>query len=84
MISLRMDPDLEEELRLAAKAKGVSKSKFLRMLLIERLQSDKDRERLSWELGKDLFGKHGSGRSDLSRNRKNILKEKIRGKASRH
>lgn len=60
MISLRMDPDLEEELRLAAKAKGVSKSKFLRMLLIERLQSDKDRERLSWELGKDLFGKHGS------------------------
>jgi predicted nucleic acid-binding protein len=36
-------------------------------------------EKLSaWELGKDLFGRHSSGRGDLSLRRKEILKEKVR------
>ncbi|GHU48775.1 hypothetical protein FACS1894200_06480 [Spirochaetia bacterium] len=34
----------------------------------------------SYELGKDVFGKYGSGRSDLSVNYKALLKDKIRAK----
>ncbi|MHC6204055.1 hypothetical protein ACYULU_12780 [Breznakiellaceae bacterium SP9] len=34
----------------------------------------------SYELGKDVFGKYGSGRSDLSVNYKTLLKDMIRAK----
>jgi hypothetical protein len=30
-----------------------------------------------WTAGKDLFGKHSSGRSDLSQNRKVIVRDRI-------
>ncbi len=30
-----------------------------------------------WELGKVVFGAHGSGRGDLSENRKTLLKAKL-------
>jgi hypothetical protein len=35
------------------------------------------------EFDKELFGKFGSGRGDLSTNRKHILKEKLHGKVGR-
>jgi hypothetical protein len=37
----------------------------------------------AWELGKDLFGKHGSGLGDLSRRRKKLVSEKIRARRQR-
>jgi len=33
-----------------------------------------------YQLGKDLFGKYGSGKGNLSQDYKKILKEKLRGK----
>ena len=30
-----------------------------------------------WELGKDLFGKYSSGKGNLSKDRKKILKQKL-------
>ncbi len=37
----------------------------------------------AWETGQDLFGKYASGRDNLSSNRKEILKEKLRTKVTR-
>lgn len=34
----------------------------------------------SYELGEDLFGQHGSGRNDLSKNYKSILKDRLHDK----
>ena len=84
MISVRIDPTLENELSLVAKEKGMSKSKYLRGLIIEKLETERVHKKTPWELGKHVFGKFDSGRSDLSKNRKAILKEKIREKACRH
>jgi RHH-type rel operon transcriptional repressor/antitoxin RelB len=37
----------------------------------------------AWEVGKNLFGKYASGRSDLSTDRKRILQEKLRARRAR-
>jgi predicted DNA-binding protein len=81
MISLRLDKDTENQLIRIASAKGVTKSAFLRQILLERLDEEKHAA-TPWELGKESFGRMGSGRSDLATNRKSILKEKIRAKNS--
>jgi Ribbon-helix-helix protein, copG family len=75
-ISIRLDENLERELELAAATKGVSKSTLVRQCLAEYLLRNKPKK-AAWELGKELFGQVGSGRSDLSRNRKRIVREKI-------
>ena len=47
-------------------------------LLLRLGQKRKQDERITpWALGKDLFGAHGSGRGDLSKNRKALLKAKL-------
>lgn len=84
MISVRIKPELEEELQRASEAHGISKSAYIRNLIEEKLQEERETNRTPWELGKSLFGKQGSGRDDLSKNRKSILKEKLRAKAGRH
>jgi len=84
MISVRIDPTLEDELGLVAKEKGMSKSEYLRGLIIEKLESERAQKMTPWELGKQVFGQFDSGRSDLSKNRKAILKEKLREKVRRH
>jgi hypothetical protein len=40
-------------------------------------------ERSAFDMGKDLFGRHGSGRRDLSQRRKEIFKETVREKLAR-
>lgn len=81
-ISLRLSKRLEEQLERAARFAGVSKSEFLRRCLEKELESDETRPS-AYELGKDLFGKYGSGRGDLARNAEKIVKEIIREKARR-
>jgi predicted DNA-binding protein len=81
-ISLRLSKQLEERLDRAASLAGVSKSEFMRRCLEKELESDENRPS-AYELGKDLFGGEGSGRGDLARNAKKIVKEIIREKARR-
>lgn len=83
MISVRLDKRLEVRLTRAASAKGLSKSAYLRKILVENLEKESGEES-PWELGKDLFGKFGSGRSDLSKNRKALLREKVYAKLRRN
>ena len=80
-ISVRFDDQLQRELAKAAKLEGLSKSEFIRRCVAEHLAGT-SHDRLPWELGKDLFGRTGSGRSDLAREHKKVFREKLHGKKS--
>ena len=81
-LSFPIDPLLGAWSDRAASRKRVSKSQLVRDCLQAYLSADNDAP-LAWELGKDLFGKVGSGRSDLSRNRKQIVREKLNARHRR-
>lgn len=81
-VTIRLPVPLEKELARAASRKRVSKSQLIRDCLQAFLNADNDTP-LAWELGKDLFGKVGSGRSDLSRNRKQIVRDKLHARHRR-
>ncbi len=75
-LSIRLDAELEQRLESAAVVAGVSKSEFVRQCLQERLaELPAGDSRRAWELGKHLFGKFGSGRTDVSQNSEQILGE---------
>lgn len=78
MITLRLDPTLEQKINHAAKHLGLSKSELVRKSVVEYI--DKISKQNSWETGQDLFGKYASGDGTLSSNRKELLKEKLRAK----
>jgi len=78
MITLRLDPILEQKINNVAKHLGLSKSELVRKSLVEYI--GKINKQNAWEAGQDLFGKYASGNGNLSANRKEILKEKLRTK----
>ena len=78
MISLRLDPELEERIGSAAKSLGISKSELLRKSVKAYLETIPKAN--AWELGKQYFGKYSSGRGNLAQDRKKLLKEKLRAK----
>jgi len=78
-ISIRLDKSIEEALRQRLQLSGIPLSEFVREAIREKL--DKEVGKPSpYELGKHLFGRYGSGRDDLSINRKAILREKLNAK----
>jgi len=81
-ISLRLSKKLEQALGQAARLAGISKSEFVRRCLEQHLADEESRPS-AYELGKDLFGRYGSGRGDLARNSEKYVKEIIRAKANR-
>ncbi len=78
MITLRLDPKLEKTINDAAHRLGLSKSELIRKSVTEYI--NKLEKPSPWELGSDIFGKYASGQGNLSRDRKALLKEKIRAK----
>ncbi|RPI74866.1 MAG: CopG family transcriptional regulator [Desulfobacteraceae bacterium] len=82
-ISIRLGDRLVRELNKYARRAGKSKSELIRNLIADFL--NKKTNRLSpWELGKEAFGREGSGRGNLAQDRKSILKEKQHAKNNRH
>lgn len=78
MITLRLDPKLERAVNITAKNLGLTKSELIRKSILEYLgKLDKPG---SWEVGKDLFGNYSSGLNNLSTERKELIKKKIRAK----
>ena len=78
MITLRLDPELEKTINNTANRLGLSKSELIRKSVTEYI---KQLEKPSpWELGHDIFGKYASGKGNLSKDRKVLLKEKISAK----
>jgi predicted DNA-binding protein len=78
MITLRLDPKIEQDVNNTAKNLGITKSELIRNSILEYL-SKLDTAN-AWEVGQDLFGKYSSGLNNLSTERKKIVKEKIRAK----
>ena len=78
MITLRLDPELENSIQRSAKLLGISKSELIRNSVKEYLS--KLSKPNPWELGKDYFGKYASGQNNLSADRKLLLKNRIMAK----
>jgi plasmid stability protein len=82
-VTIRLPDELKAKLRHRLAAHGVTLSEFVREAIVEKLDRETAGTPSTYELGKDLFGKHGSGRDDLSTNRKAILGELLRAKHPR-
>lgn len=66
-LTVKLDPALEQTLAQRSAERGVPKSTVVKEALAEYLA----REPVSaYEAGKDLFGRHGSHRGDLSARRR--------------
>jgi hypothetical protein len=78
MITLRLDPKLEQAINNTAKNLGMTKSELIRKSIDEYL--GKLSKPNAWNVGQDLFGKYSSGQGNLSTDRKEIGKNKIRAK----
>jgi metal-responsive CopG/Arc/MetJ family transcriptional regulator len=78
MLTLRLNSELEKKLNNIAEMLGIPKSEIVRKSLKAYLkQLEKNN---AWATGKSLFGKYSSGKSNLSENRKAILKQKLQDK----
>jgi len=82
MISLRLTTDLEKKLNQIAKNEKISKSEVIKRALILYFEKN-EKQYNPYDLGKDLFGKYGSGINNLSKDYKSILKGKLREKYNR-
>ena len=78
MITLRLDPQLEKTVNNLAEQMKISRSELVRQSIFAFIE--RQEKPSPWELGKDFFGKHASGQSNLSVDRKTLVKEKIRAK----
>ena len=78
MITLRLDPKLEQSINNTAAQMGVSKSELIRKSITEFIS--KQDKPSAWELGSDIFGKYESSYESLSRDRKALVKDKIKAK----
>lgn len=82
MSSIRLPKDFEDRLGDMAEMEKTTKSEIIKRAL-RRYFDSVDRQANPFELGKDLFGRHGSGLGSLSKDYKRIIKEKIREKHAR-
>ncbi len=78
MITLRLDEKLEQDINTTANNLGLTKSELIRRSIHEYL--GKLERPGAWETGEDLFGKYSSGRGNLSTERKELVKARIRAK----
>jgi len=82
-ITIRLPARLEADLRRRAEAHGSKLSEFVREAIAEKLDREAGGRPSADELGVSAFGRHGSGRNDLSTDRKAILGQLFRVKHSR-
>ncbi len=78
MITLRLDPKLEQAVNNTAKNLGLTKSELIRKSIYDYLY--KLSKPNAWEIGENLFGKYSSGLSNLSTNRKELIKNRLKAK----
>ena len=75
-ITIRFDEEIETKLRREAEAASVTLSEFVRQLVVESLERRPKRE-TPYEAWERIYTGRTSGRSDLSKNRKKIIKEMV-------
>jgi hypothetical protein len=81
MLTLRLNPELEQTINNTARTLGVTKSELIRQSINDYIS--KLEQPNAWEAGKDLFGKYSSGLGNLSENRKDLIKNKLKAKVKR-
>jgi len=79
MTTVRLPEGLEKKLDDTSKAEKRSKSDLIKEAL-ERYFNREEPEKDPYELGKEYFGRYGSGEKDLSTTYKARIKEKIDAK----
>jgi Arc/MetJ-type ribon-helix-helix transcriptional regulator len=79
-VTIRLPTKLEARLRAHVRRLGVSLSDFVRDAIGEKLEREPTEGLSAYDVGRHLFGKHGSGRADLSSNRKIVLSNMLRRK----
>ncbi len=82
MISLRLTNDLEEQLNTISKTEKTSKSEIIKKALALYFEEYK-KGHGPYDLGKDMFGKYGSGKGTLSKDYKKLVKGRLHEKYSR-
>ena len=65
MLSVRVDDTLEHQLDRVARIQGISRSEVVRRSI--EAYVGKYQRPSPWEIGKDLFGRYGSGSSKQKR-----------------
>lgn len=81
MTTLRLDPELEKMLETYAELENVSKSAVIKEALAVYFRQNLQTAS-AFELGKDLFGQTGSGKSDKSTQYKKLIRKKLSEKRS--
>ena len=79
MTTVRLPPEIEHKLQVLSESRHKSKSEIIKEAL-ELFLEQENVEKDSFELGKDYFGRHGSGKKTEIRDYKKEVKEKIRAK----
>jgi len=80
-VSVRLDKETEELLEKAARIMSKPRSKVMKESIRNYCLKIVEREKKTpYELSKDLIGREGSGRSDLSVRGEEILREMLRKK----
>lgn len=81
MISVRLSKELKAKLEALAKQENMTKSDVVKEALSQYIIGH-EKKQTPYELGKDLFGQHGSGQHDLAKSYKQKVRDKINAKNS--
>lgn len=82
MISVRLEPELEQQLTCLSKELKISKSQIIKDSLCMYFDAidAKQHTKTAFKLDADLFGRHASGDSEHSAHYKQSIKDKIHAK----
>lgn len=81
MLSVRLPKELEEKINMLSEQENSTKSDLVKKAL-EKYINEKEKQFQPYDLGKELFGKYGSGEGDLSVCYKQKVRKKIDEKTS--
>lgn len=79
MTTVRLPAEIEHKLEIYARKKHISKTALIKEAL-EQFFTQNENDKDSYELGKNYFGKYGSGDGSLSTTYKKRIKRKISAK----
>ncbi len=82
MTTIRLTSEYEKKIEQIAKHEKKTKSAIIKKAL-ERFFDEYFNETTVYERGQELFGKYGSGKGNLSKDYKKLLREKIGEKHTR-
>ena len=81
MLSVRLGESLESQLYQVSQVHNTTKTDIIKKALVLYFETISDEKKSTpYSLGKELFGKYGSGKEDLSSTYKQVFKEKLNAK----